>query len=378
MGEAINDGYGLGVMQRVPCAANGLATIILDEIQQRPSEEDAILIAIAKCVPHAVSVEGSQKVAPAGVLDCSTVMAMDVAGRVLLLETMGARCTVDAWSQRHFKNRSCQQPDGLESPRNAVLANLAMLIWDKRLIVSGRLGFDLASLGIGFSSVLAIDLATDQVVPAFLQDVVKLGGVAKDVEDFILRKPALPLTITVACSLFTGTNVELRYTQLPQRDVLRDAYLIVAIWRLLGVKILERRRPDRTQLALLNAVYVGPGQALEQVLDARPAEQAEQRIPLAQTTLRGEACDFRPVSTLGAFTSCLRYATHFTTTATDLNPATPCQVEVYAADLEDYTAASEAYRLRAEGPMEMMQVEFQPPHENLQRLGNTWCGLEAR
>ena len=107
-------------------------------------------------------------------------------------------------------------------------------------------------------------------------------------------------------------------------------------------------------------MYVGAGRPLEHVLDARQAEQAEQRIPLAQTTLRGEACDFQPVATLGAFTSYLGYATHFTATATDLKPAPRWQVEVYAADLKAYTAASEAYRQRAEGHMEKMELEFQP------------------
>ena len=62
---------------------------------------------------------------------------------------------------------------------------------------------------------------------------------------------------------------------------------------------------------------------LNNFLDARQAEPEERRIPLAETTMRGQASDFQPVAPLGAFTSCLRYATHFTPTATDLNPATP-------------------------------------------------------
>ena len=37
---------------------------------------------------------------------------------------------------------------------------------------------------------LAIDLATDPLVRSFFQDLVKLGGVAKDVEDFLLQKKA--------------------------------------------------------------------------------------------------------------------------------------------------------------------------------------------
>ena len=53
----------------------------------------------------------------------------------------------------------------------------------------------------------------------------------------------------------------------------------------------------------------------------------------------GVACTFEQVATLGEFTSCLRYATHFTAMATDLNPATPWQIEVYAQDLTPYAAA---------------------------------------
>ena len=83
-------------MNKVQCAQNGLKTSILDEIQQRASEEEAILIAITKCMAHAVAVEGSQKVVPAGVLDWSNVEAMDMAGRTLLLEKIGARAGGDA------------------------------------------------------------------------------------------------------------------------------------------------------------------------------------------------------------------------------------------------------------------------------------------
>ena len=91
LGKAIEKGNGLGVMQRVPCGAKGLATPILDEVQEMPTEDEVIIIARVKCVAHAAAVQGSQQVAPPGMLGCSTVVAMDVAGRPLLLETMGAR-----------------------------------------------------------------------------------------------------------------------------------------------------------------------------------------------------------------------------------------------------------------------------------------------
>ena len=112
-------------------------------------------------------------------------------------------------------------------------------------------------------------------------------------------------------------------------------------------------------MALLNAVYVCAGQPLERVLDGRQVAPADKRIPLAQTTLRGVACSIEPVATPGEFTSCLRYATHFTAMATDLNPATPSEIEVYAQVLKPYAAASEAYQQRAEGPREKEEPEFQ-------------------
>ena len=110
--DAIDDGYGIGVMQQIPCGAKGLATPYLDQIHNTPDAEYAVILATVKCVAHADAVEGSAQEAPAGVLDCSTVVAMDPAGRVLLLETMGARASNDEWARRHFKNRSSQPPEG--------------------------------------------------------------------------------------------------------------------------------------------------------------------------------------------------------------------------------------------------------------------------
>ena len=121
------------------------------------------------------------------------------------------------------------------------------------------------------------------------------------------------------------------------------------ICRLLGTKIRDRRRYDGTQMLLMNAVYVGAGQALERVLDARQGAPADKRVPLAQTTQRGEAGTFQPGATLGEFTSCLRYATILRAAATHLNSATPLQLEVYAEDVKAYAADGEAYRQRAEG-----------------------------
>ena len=121
----------------------------------------------------------------------------------------------------------------------------------------------------------------------------------------------------------------------------------------------DRRRDDATQLELPNAVNVGEGQPLERVLDAQQVAPADKRITLAQTTLRGVACTFERVATLGEFTRCLRYATHSTAKATDLNPATPSEIEVYAQVLKPYAAASEAYQQRAEGPREKEEPEFQ-------------------
>ena len=80
---------------------------------------------------------------------------------------------------------------------------------------------------------MAIDLAPDRIVRAFFQNLVKLEGVAKHAEDFILHKPEVHIPITMACSLFTGKKINLRYTQAEERDVVRDAYFSSTIWGLL-------------------------------------------------------------------------------------------------------------------------------------------------
>ena len=188
----------------------------MNEIQESPDAEYAVILATVKCVAHADAVEGSEQEAPAGVLDCSTVVAMDPAGRVLLLETMGARASNDDWPRRHFKNRSYQPPQGLESPKDAVVAHLATLIGDERLVVGWRLGYDLASLGLGVTRVMAIDLASDPVVRNLLQELLQTqSDVPQEVVDFLMNKPALPIPITMACALFTSNKVNLRNAPSP-------------------------------------------------------------------------------------------------------------------------------------------------------------------
>ena len=75
--------------------------------------------------------------------------------------------------------------------------------------------------------------------------------------------------------------------------MLLNAYFLASIWRLLGAKIALRLKSPETQLALLNAVYVDDPQPVEQILDARQGAEGEKRMPLPQTTQRGEECDFQ-------------------------------------------------------------------------------------
>ena len=91
----------------------------------------------------------------------------------------------------------------------------------------------MAWLGLGVTSVMAIDLATDPVERTFLQELVQAqGNTPQEVADFILNKPALPVPITMTCALFMSTKVDLRSRTIPERDLLRDAYFIAAMWRL--------------------------------------------------------------------------------------------------------------------------------------------------
>ena len=185
----------------------------------------------------------------------------------------------------------------------------------------------MASLGIGISTVVAIELATDAVLRKFFQDLVSQGGAAKDVEDFIMHKPQFPIPITMACSLINGNKINLRYTQMEERDVVRDSSFIAAIWRLVGTEIRNRRRSDDREIALINAVYVMAAHHIEHVLDLHQVVEMDKHLPLAQTRLVGTSCGFEPVATI-EFTSCLRHASHFTPTARDMNTAVPWQFPV--------------------------------------------------
>ena len=76
------------------------------EMQASPEERNVVIIGTVKCVAHAEAVEASKQRDPTGLLDCSTLVARDAAGRVLLLETMGKREPDDDWPRRHFWNKS--------------------------------------------------------------------------------------------------------------------------------------------------------------------------------------------------------------------------------------------------------------------------------
>ena len=114
-------------MQEIPRGAPGLVTPYLEEILESPGNEYAVILATVKCAAHTDNGEGTEQVAPVGVIDSTAVMGMDAAGRVILVETMGTRATANTWAQRQFKNRSYQPPDGLVNPRDAVIAHLATL-----------------------------------------------------------------------------------------------------------------------------------------------------------------------------------------------------------------------------------------------------------
>ena len=72
----------------------------------------------------------------------------------------------------------------------------------------------------------------------------------------------------VACTNYNGLcdlhgHEGPRNATIPERDVLRDAYFVTAILRLLREKIVEERGNVETHLLLLNAVFVGAGEPLE-------------------------------------------------------------------------------------------------------------------
>ena len=97
MGEPSIEGYGVRVLQPEPCAVKGLATPILDGLQEMPNENEAIIVATVKCVSPADGLEESEQIPPARVLDWSTLVTLDGAGRPLLLKTMRARAADETW-----------------------------------------------------------------------------------------------------------------------------------------------------------------------------------------------------------------------------------------------------------------------------------------
>ena len=174
--------------------------------------------------------------------------------KCVLLETTGKRDPDDVWPRRHLWNRRYQPPDCLESPKHAVVRDLASLIGEPRWIAGCRLGFDLGSLGLAVNRVIAIDLSTDPLVPDFFAEISKSGDAPEEVKEFVQNKVAQTLPITMASSLFTRTKENLRQGQPTERDVLRDAYFVAAIWGLLGQQIVQREQSPESHLALGNAV----------------------------------------------------------------------------------------------------------------------------
>ena len=72
-------------------------------------------------------------------------------------------------------------------------------------------------------------------------------------------------------------------------------------------------------------------------VDAAQVTALDKCVPLAQTNLVGIAFDFEPVGTPKELSICLRPTSHFTVTATDLNP---WQLAVYVQYVEIYSAGS--------------------------------------
>ena len=92
---------------------------------------------------------------------------------------------------------------------------------------------------------------------------------------------------------------------LAERDMLRDAKVIEAMWRLLGPKIVEHQRDLDIQFAHWNVVYLGAGQSLHQIMDDPVVAQLQSTVTPSQPILQGERCHFPPEATLEGFPSCL-------------------------------------------------------------------------
>ena len=85
----------------------------------------------------------------------------------------------------------------------------------------------------------------------------------KEAADFIISKPKLPLPISLERAILPGNKGNLRYSQMDEREVVRDTYFIAANWPLRAGEIRERRRSNEGQIAVMNAVYGGAFEPLE-------------------------------------------------------------------------------------------------------------------
>ena len=103
----------------------------------------------------------------------------------------------------------------------------------------------------------------------------------------------------------------------------------------------------------------------------------DQRVPLRQTNLVGIPCGFEPNESGEEFSTCLPKPTRFSPAATQLNPATPWLLAVYAADLETYALVRQPKWQRAEGPREKVEPAFQNMMAT-SKDSEMRCGMEAR
>lgn len=77
-------------MEPMPPTVKLLARPILQDAQESAMKEQETLVATLKCVADSNALEGTQQVAPTGMVDCSLTQAMDAAGRLLPLEHNGS------------------------------------------------------------------------------------------------------------------------------------------------------------------------------------------------------------------------------------------------------------------------------------------------
>ena len=137
---------------------------LVGDMHSQSQLNDLIIIVTNKCVRPRPKSESDPWDA-AGELHCTVFAAVDSVGRPLIVRTVARpEDWNQPWARQHPNNKEYWPPVQSQTGRPTVVNSLRSLVVNNRLIVGWDTSFDLASLDIGVSSTMMVNLATDPEV----------------------------------------------------------------------------------------------------------------------------------------------------------------------------------------------------------------------